>query len=230
MRMRALSVGGFFLLLLTLVAMPAQRVAADDPAPTCYDQRTDQIFTATKWLTTPGPLVGTNKRDVLVGSTGIDTIKGLGGNDIICSSPSDGDETFGDAIDAGTGDDYVRGMGIVDGGTGNDYIVLHWIESQAFGGPGHDQILMNGGLGDGGSGNDLVVGFGAHTLLGGSGTDKVGNMDGAPLMDCGSGTDSYYAGDASPVRRCEKPVSSCQFPFFNGGINAVKSSEVSAAC
>jgi Ca2+-binding RTX toxin-like protein len=214
--MRALSVGGFFLLLLTLVALPAQRAEANGLAPTCYDQRTQQHVVATKWLTEPGLLVGTNKRDVLVGSTGADTIKGLGGNDVICTTPNVSDETGIDHVDAGGGDDYVNGIAIAHGGTGKDYLVLHWIESEGYGGPGNDTILFNGGLGDGGSGNDLVVGYSSAVVLGGSGNDKVANFFGTGLMDCGSGTDSHVADDGSAVRRCEKDADPCAFPNFNG--------------
>jgi hypothetical protein len=214
-----------------MLVMPASQAFAGSVAPTCYDQRTQQTFTATKWLDAPGTLVGTNKRDVLVGSPEGDIIKGLGGNDVICTTPDSGTE-FGeiDIVSGGAGDDYINGIAIADGGTGNDYIVLHWTASEAYGGPGNDTILLNGGLGDGGSGNDLVVGFFAHTLLGGSGTDKVGNIHGNPLMDCGSGTDSHYANGASPVRRCEKQASQCDFPNFNGTLQSVQSSDVSAQC
>jgi Ca2+-binding RTX toxin-like protein len=216
MRTRALSVGGFFLLLLTLAAMPAQRVNAEDLAPTCYDQRTQQHLVATRWLTAPGTLVGTNKRDVLVGSTGVDTIKGLGGNDVICTIP-DGETELGvDVVDSGAGDDYVNGIAIANGGTGNDYLVLHWTESKGYGGPGSDTILFNGGLGDGGSGNDLVVGYSSQVVLGGSGKDKVANFHGTVQMDCGSGSDSYVADAGSDVGRCENDADPCAFPNFNG--------------
>ncbi len=175
------------------ISVPSARAVT---APTCYDQITDQVLTATKWLESPGTLVGTPGRDVLVGSPGSDTIKGLSGNDVICTEQNTVQFPDDDFVDAGPGHDSIIGFGRLYGGSGNDVINF----------PGTN------GIADGGSGDDVITGFalglggGVTTLRGGSGNDVINNNGGISLIDCGSGRDLVVnANDpAEQVRGCER--------------------------
>lgn len=177
------------------VSGPSARAATVAP-PTCYDQITDQILTATKWLDAPGTLVGTPGRNVLVGSPESDTIKGLGGNDVICTEQNTVQFPQGDLVDAGPGHDSIIGFGRLYGGSGNDVINF----------PGTD------GIADGGSGDDVITGFalglggGVTKLLGGSGNDVINNNGGISLIDCGTGRDLVVnaTDPAEEVRNCER--------------------------
>ena len=108
---------------------------------------------------------GTDGNDLILGSSGNDTINGNGGND--CIVAGDGDDQIdggpgNDVILAGPGDDgggslwemigcWLFDVCAVRGGDGNDII---------YGGPGNDGL--SGGAGadriDGGSGNDICHG------------------------------------------------------------------------
>ena len=107
-------------------------------------------------------LIGTDEFDNLRGSKKGDSIKGLGGSDLLHSGKGK------DLIDGGAGEDLIRagkGRDIVIGGDDNDLI---------FGNNGKD--LIDGGSGDdtifGGKGNDTILGSsGEDIMFGGKGND-----------------------------------------------------------
>jgi Ca2+-binding RTX toxin-like protein len=211
MRVRLLVVAG---LILTVLA-PAQSSRAESDAPSCFDAKHGEAFTATKWLTSPGSLTGTAGNDVLVGTTGRDKIDGKGGHDLICSAPAGGEFGSPDSVDGGPGNDRIFGVGRLRGGLDNDYIEVYFVGSHgdggsgndvvyasvgasAYGGAGSDEVIVSGpGRADGGSGNDVVRGNDAESLLGGSGNDGITNELGDPLINCGSGRDTVFAADAA---------------------------------
>ncbi|HET7345033.1 MAG TPA: calcium-binding protein [Nitrososphaeraceae archaeon] len=91
-----------------------------------------------------------------------DTLRGLGGNDILQGSIGD-DNLYGDT-----------GADTLNGADGNDNL---------YGGPGDDVI-------QGGVGNDMLVGGpGNDELYGGPGDDVMIGGPGADYFDCGDGQD-----------------------------------------
>lgn len=75
-----------FEIALPLGAMGARTASATIGVHGCFDYHTNTVHYATKFIDSPGTLIGTPGDDVLVGSTGTDVIKRLGGNDIICGA------------------------------------------------------------------------------------------------------------------------------------------------
>ncbi len=108
-------------------------------------------------------LLGTSGNDSIDGLKGADEINGRGGNDII-----DGGNQS-DSIKGGAGDD------VVYGGTGNDSIA---------GGGGNDELF-------GGSNNDRMAG--------GAGDDTVYGDHGKDVMSGGTGNDELYGGRSSDI-------------------------------
>jgi Ca2+-binding RTX toxin-like protein len=111
-------------------------------------------------------LTGTSEADVIrdhtVAATGVNTINGLGGNDILIS------------------DSNAASITVLNGGEGND-VLSGGVRDQLFGGNGSDTLLAAFGNAylSGGSGNDLLINayLGAAsdlavTMLGGSGVDN----------------------------------------------------------
>jgi Ca2+-binding RTX toxin-like protein len=142
--MRKLSLGTTALLIAVFGAWTITAPPAAAATPKCNGK------TATKWLTTPGTLDGTEGPDVLVGTNGIDTINGLEGDDVICGLGGD------DTIDAGSGNDVVKG------GDGFD-----WIHTEGASTPDDDTY-------DGEGGNDEITDdTGFNVAKGGSGEDKI---------------------------------------------------------
>jgi hemolysin type calcium-binding protein len=87
---------------------------------------------------------GTEKRDIVVGTTGPNTIKALGGNDLVCGA---------------------GGKDRVYGGAGKDRLLGQAGADKLYGQAGRDQLL-------GGTGRDLLVGgAGRDALLGGPAKD-----------------------------------------------------------
>ena len=151
----------------------------------------------------------------IVGTDGIDVIRGSSGNDV---------------IQAGPGNDWVRGLGGADlicGGAGDDRIrggsggiaTLTAAPGarvpgdgvygdRLFGGPGDDLVIGQGGpdLGAGGQGNDVVKGGVNRDLLrGGGGNDVVKGQGGNDIVRGGGGDDLCGQGGGSkPVKGCER--------------------------
>lgn len=91
-----------------------------------------------------GLTTGTGRRDIIVGTTGPNTIKALGGNDLVC---------------AAGGNDRVYG------GAGKDRLLGQAGADKLYGQAGRDQLL-------GGAGRDLLVGgAGRDAILGGPAKD-----------------------------------------------------------
>lgn len=134
------------------------------------------------------------------------TINGTGSDDNLNGN----NETTGDVIDAGDGNDRARGLGSDDaiiGGTGNDRIFGEGGNDIIIGEAGNDRLfgndgddLLYGGDGNdrliGGDGNDLLNGgAGNDGLLGDDGDDIMYGEDGNDFLIGGAGDDTIY-GDA----------------------------------
>jgi len=110
-----------------------------------------------------GIFTGTNRADVINGSSANDEIYGRGGSDIL--NGGGGNDTIGgasgnDTINGNTGDD------ILFGNTGNDNISGGAGADELFGGSGSDTV--NGGDGE----DQLYGGAGNDVLTGGNGVDE----------------------------------------------------------
>jgi Ca2+-binding RTX toxin-like protein len=193
MRLLAIVASGLLIATVTGLAAPAGHAGAADP-PSCFDRP------ATKWLTSPGVLIGTSGDDVLVGSSGNDTIKGNGGNDTICGG--DGD----DKINGNSGNDLLigeDGSDIIAGDAGDDDISgdLSFTDCDASsyddvltGGSGNDQIvdLCGSNKADGGAGRDFV--FVSGTARGGADGDRLVRAFNGLFDDCESCVVAYADG------------------------------------
>lgn len=130
------------------------------------------------------------------GFTGLTTVNGAGGGDLITGSPQ------ADRIDGQTGNDTIIGGG------GNDVL---------FGSDGTDSI--SGGLGndalDGGNDNDTLIGDDANdTLVGGAGNDRIQGLAGNDSILGGDGSDSLEGGDGNDVVQGE----GSSFDSVSGGL------------
>jgi hypothetical protein len=137
-------------------------------------------------------LVGTPRRDLLLGRSGDETIRGRAGRDCVVGGDGhdllQGDE--GDDVLLGRdGDDVLEGGNGHDqlvGGSGND--VLRDVDGRHGDETGHDILL-------GGDGDDVLeAGAGNDLLVGGPGFDR---------FDGGRGRDVCVAEPGEPVRNCE---------------------------
>jgi hypothetical protein len=121
-------------------------------------------------------IVGSNKSESIVGTSGDDVICAAGGADLIYGLGGDDEIRAGlgnDIIYAGSGDDEVLGQ------AGDDII---------YGSQGADDL-------NGGSGKDRVSGGqGEDMLEGGSGADNLSAGNGADLIDGGLGKDTILTG------------------------------------
>jgi Ca2+-binding RTX toxin-like protein len=139
-------------------------------------------------------IFGSQKNDVLVGTSASDDLRGGGGKDILrgCSGDDrlqgedENDRLFGDQGDdilsGGKGDDSLWG------GQGNDI---------AFGGGDNDRLWGESGddilIGD--DGDDLIHGgAGNDYLLGGSGRDLIWGDAGQDILNGGGGNDLLFGG------------------------------------
>lgn len=117
------------------------------------------------------------------GDLGTPTVSGTGATDNL----NGGNDIAGDVIDAGAGDDRVRGLGADDaiiGGTGADRI---------FGEGGNDIIIGEGG-------NDRIFGNDGDDLLyGGADNDRLIGGDGNDLLNGGTGDDGLLGGDGNDI-------------------------------
>ena len=142
-------------------------------------------------------IVGTSGDDTLHGGGGDDTISGRagddflyggGGDDILIGGPGD-DELIGgagkDTLRGGAGDDTLSGGGGADtlrGGAGDDTLS---------GGGGADELR-------GGAGKDTLSGGGGpDSLFGGAGDDHLSGNGGADTLKGGAG-DDFLSGDGGP--------------------------------
>ena len=124
---------------------------------------------------------------VLQGTTGDDTICGLGGNDILRGSIG------ADTLYGGAGNDTInggKGTDMIDGGTGDDLML---------GGHGIDTILGRKGA------DDLTGGKGRDDLEGGFGSDTLDAVDGfSDTVNGGEGPRDVCHSDAGDTEtNCE---------------------------
>jgi Tol biopolymer transport system component len=126
-----------------------------------------------------GPVSGTEKVDVIVGSTAADRIEGGGGSDRICGRAGS------DRLSGG-----YYGKDRLSGGVGNDKLRGGRHSDQLAGGPGNDLLDGRGGRDRirGGTGNDFIPTAGVFL-------DRV---------DCGPGRDLVFADPLDHVRHCER--------------------------
>lgn len=212
MLLRTRALASLVIVFVALVPFVAQRAQAT-VTPTCRSPRTFATKTATKFLTSPGTLVGTSGPDVLVGSSGNDIINGLGGDDLICGGLGD------DQIIGGSGNDDINDFdgpkNTADGGGGNDDIsgfdgnTQKGFTGDATGGTGNDELFVRVGIAHGDSGNDTVsvteaaqgygdagddfVIAGLNSLGdGGSGSDEVEGLSTGFTLRGGSGNDYLF--------------------------------------
>jgi Ca2+-binding RTX toxin-like protein len=158
-----------------------------------------------------GPLLGTDKVDLLAGEKGDDEVRGLGCSDDIMGGPGN------DVLYGGSGRDGVGGYGgddVIYGGPGNDgrpvIVAGHEGDDVIYGGPGDDGNLV------GFDGKDVIYGGpGDDTKLDVASADEfVGNDRQRDELYCGEGRDTYYAEKIDYVdSSCEvKLPNSLRFP------------------
>jgi Ca2+-binding RTX toxin-like protein len=110
---------------------------------------------------------GGNSGSVILGTSGVDVIDGLGGDDTICGREG------GDTINGGIGEDHLLGNDGADtlDGDGDDDVLQ--------GGKGADAI-------DGDTGDDIIHGGdGGDSILGHAGANQVACGDGNDFADGG---------------------------------------------
>jgi Ca2+-binding RTX toxin-like protein len=151
-------------------------------------------------------IVGTSKRDVIVGTARSNWIAGLGGRDIVCAGRGDDHVMIGVLgrtaapayVALGRGDDYVDGASSGDrlyGKAGDDYLAGQGGFDQLVGGPGNDHLA--GATGDdrirAGSGNDLVTGSSqGDWVRGGGGDDRISTGPGDDRVWGDKGNDELH--------------------------------------
>ncbi|HEX5923343.1 MAG TPA: hypothetical protein VFY45_05895 [Baekduia sp.] len=121
---------------------------------------------------------GTDRADVLPGTSGSERLLGLGGKDKLYGLGGN------DCLRGGGGDD------LLDGGAGNDTLT---------GGDGRDHLA-------GSAGHDTISGgAGRDTVSAGSGNDTINAADDvAETIDCGPGKDTVRADPRDRLKHCEK--------------------------
>lgn len=193
-----------------LIAVAPGRSSAAT-APRC------QGVQATDWLTSPGTLEFTAGNDVLVGSTGADTISGGvdGGVDLVCGGKGNDEITIkgaGSHAEGGPGADDIDAYdgASANGGSGDDLMHAFGEGSIVHGSSGSDSLFAeDGATASGESGNDEIRGYQANKLLGGSGKDRIADDFESLLIDCGSGIDRFEANGTGAVVHCENEVFIC---------------------
>ena len=127
-------------------------------------------------------ILGSPKKDILDVSKGQgqNTVKGLGGNDILRANTRD-------KLLGGGGQDRLivtkgKGRNRLQGGIGRDRLIV-WKRDRAFGNGGADTLTAWGKKGNnrlnGGGGNDILIGYANDRLTGGSGEDEFRLTNGA---------------------------------------------------
>ena len=145
-----------------------------------------------------GARAGTARDDVLLGGVGSDTLRGLGGNDVLWGLRTAGlTSSLPDVIEGGPGDDTVYGgpgPQRIRGGAGDDFL----------------ESGIGDGTIDGNSGDDTIRlrGAGSVRVRAGAGRDTIyarGASRGT--IACGDGRDVVYVDAADRTTRdCERVV------------------------
>ena len=141
---------------------------------------------------------GGNGNDFISTWDGNNTVVGGEGNDTIYTQTSYENFTaYINNIDAGNGDDNVRGgngQEIVDLGAGNDSAYLSAGNDLVNGGLGNDTIYLEDGddAANGGEGDDIIYGgAGDDVINGGAGNDTLNGDGGNNILTGGSGADIF---------------------------------------
>jgi hypothetical protein len=171
-------------LLLALPLIPSPAAALSPPrVPTCGSEPATIVSDESRILGTPGDDV------ILATGATATTIRGGGGDDIICGTPAP-DRIFG-----GLGDDEITagsGADVIEGGAGADTIRGNLGGDTISGGSGDDWLI--GGIGDdtiaGNTGDDVVAGGGGvDSVRGGFGGDSIDGGRAPDTIDPGAGDD-----------------------------------------
>jgi Ca2+-binding RTX toxin-like protein len=136
-------------------------------------------------------ITGNGKGNELDGGRGgADTLYGLGGDDVLRAAREPADDSAGNLLDGGSGDDQLTG------GDGPDSLL---------GQSGGDTVDGHGGRDTirGGSGADVLAGDtqfvrpdgGGESIFGDAGGDRIYDTDGDDTIDAGSGDDAIFLGD-----------------------------------
>ena len=139
-------------------------------------------------------ILGTNSRDILMGTVADDNFDGFAGHDLLWGSYGN------DRIEGWSGNDWLfggPGDDIFNGGDGNDWLSGGEGNDIGFGGVGHDHLFGKAGedilVGD--SGNDrLWGGKGDDYLLGGDGNDHLFGEADQDILNGGIGQDRISGG------------------------------------
>jgi hypothetical protein len=161
------------------------------------------------------PFVGSNRRDLIVGSPFGDRISGGRGRDTVLAMAGDDCVSGGSSADRLSGD---RGRDRLFGNRGSDKAFGGAGSDRMFGGPGNDGLAgrsgadrVSGGRGHdrvmGGGGDDrLSAGLGRNRLSGGGGDDRLSARNGmVDRLLCGGGSDRVVAdADDRVAGDCER--------------------------
>lgn len=194
-----------FAVLAAMVTFAAPHRADAKSVPTCKGK------VATIVMTAGVPVTVNGDNEVVVGTSGADSITVNGYNVLVCAFGGD-DSVYlygeDDVAYLGAGNDcgYAQNGSQLYGESGNDELTVD--DAYANGGSGDDGIsVCDGGVGDGGSGNDWISGWGAWSLYGGSGNDNVESHYTGDTVDCGTNVDNYSTdGYEQTLKRCENNV------------------------
>ena len=172
------------------------------------------------------PADPTTGPDTLTGGAVADSIRALGGGDVILGGGGD-DTLFGnagsdraegeegndrldggigaDSLYGGAGSDTVTGLegfDLIDGGADGDYLQGNAGNDTVFGGDGPD--TLEGGIGFdslfGGAGDDRMLGLaGFDTLAGNGGNDLIAGNEGNDVLNGGAGRDTLDGGIGADI-------------------------------
>ncbi len=172
---------GALLGVMLVAALPGAHLAQAESSPRCFGL--------------VPTILGTYKRDHLVGTMGDDVIMGLGGRDQI--SAKGGDDTICGGPHREPLSEYGDGVGIIHSGPGHDRVRGGSGNDDVYGGEGQDFIDGKGG-GDGlygGPGSDtILIGEHGYYAVGGRGNDLIRGGSGTDYAIGGPGADRAYGG------------------------------------
>jgi Ca2+-binding RTX toxin-like protein len=166
----------------------------------------------------------TDKSQIVVGSSGNDTLSGTYAADLIFGLDGD-DELWGfdgaDCLFGGSGNDILRGDAANDwlhGGSGNDSLYGDWGLDTLIGGAGDD--TLDGGFHD----DQLEGGSGIDSVFGGPGYDTIRiERDEAAFdfMDGGDNTDTLFNLVAAPIVLTNFRADSNHIEWFFGNYQPI---------
>ncbi len=160
-------------------------------------------------------LDGGSGDDILRGGTGRDSLYGGDGNDVLyAQNVSNNNETSGNYLDGGDGNDSLHGAlgnDSLAGAAGHDILYGYAGDDLLEGGAGNDSLYGGDGadwlvgwadndLLEGESGHDLLEGkLGNDTVNGGTGQDSLYGDEGNDLLSGGNGNDFLEGGTGDDI-------------------------------